>query len=85
MMDFKQMMDKSENPNQEYFEALDNKDVGVVTEIKIDTHVSSDKFKESKRNLENTDYNVHNKKFSTSLNGYSSKIRNKKGKFEYII
>ena len=83
-MNFKQKMDKSEMYNQEYFEPLDNKDMGV-TEIEIDTHVSSDKFKESKRNLENTDYNVHNKKFSTSMNGYSSKIRNKKGKFEYII
>ena len=73
-MDYKQMMDKSE----EYFEPLDNKDKGV-TEIKIGTHVSNDKFKESKRSLENTDYNVRNKKFSTI-----SKIQNRKGKYEYI-
>ena len=73
-MDYKQMMDKSE----EYFEPLDNKDNGV-TEIKIGTHVSNDKFRESKRSLENTDYSVRNKKFSTT-----SKIQNRKGKYEYI-
>jgi len=67
------MMDKSENYKQEYFEPLDNKDKGV-TEIKIGTHVSNDKFRESKRSLENTDYNVRNKKFSTT-----SKIQNRKG------
>ena len=77
-MNFKQKMDKSEMYNQEYFEPLDNKDMGV-TEIEIDTHVSSDKFKESKRSFENTDYNVRNKKFSTT-----SKIQNKKGKYEHI-
>ena len=77
-MDYKQMMDKSENYNQEYFEPLDNKDNGV-TEIKIGTHVSNDKFRESKRSLENTDYNVRNKKFSTI-----SKIQNRNGKYEYI-
>ena len=79
MMDYKQMIDKSKNYNQEYFEPLDNKDIGV-TEIKIDTHVSSDKFKESKRSLENTYYNVRNKKFSTT-----NKIQNSKGKYEYLI
>ena len=73
-MDYKQMMDKSE----EYFEPLDNKGKGV-TEIEIGTHTSKNKFKESKRSLENTDYNVRNKKFSTI-----SKIQNRKGKYEYI-